>query len=162
MNDYKSLAEKEIFNLSSSAQDFFHIIYGFDQNEIITNCVNVWILKDTIQMDTTITCGPFQLYFYENLFFLDEHSKLQNYKKLTNIALETLLKRFFTLNREKNEQILIEYIRQRQIKMTWPTLTALHQSPVLVYPKLVTLYRFSLWGEKKDETETGQDETVFW
>ena len=109
MNDYKSLAEKEIFNLSSSAQDFFHIIYGFDQNEIITNCVNVWILKDTIQMDTTITCGPFQLYFYENLFFLDEHSKLQNYKKLTNIALETLLKRFFTLNREKNEQILIEY-----------------------------------------------------
>ena len=69
-------------------------------------------------MDTTITCGPFQLYFYENLFFLDEHSKLQNYKKLTNIALETLLKRFFTLNREKNEQILIKYIRQRQIKMT--------------------------------------------
>ena len=100
MNGYKSLAEKEIFNLSSSAQDFFHLIYGFDQNEIITNCVNVWILKDTIQMDTTITCGPFQLHFYENLFFLDEHSKLQNYKTLTNIALETLIRRFF-----KNEQI---------------------------------------------------------
>ena len=45
MNDHKILAEKEIFNLSSSAQDFFHIIHGFDQNEIITNCVNVWILK---------------------------------------------------------------------------------------------------------------------
>ena len=48
------------------------------------------MLEDLIQMVTTITCGPFQLYFYKNVFFPDK-SKLENYKKLTNIALETLL-----------------------------------------------------------------------
>ena len=31
MNAYKNLAEKEIFNLSSPAQDFFHLIYSFDK-----------------------------------------------------------------------------------------------------------------------------------
>ena len=41
MNGYKNLAEKEIFNLSSAAQDFFHLIYSFGKNETITNFVNV-------------------------------------------------------------------------------------------------------------------------
>ena len=41
MNGYKNLAEKEIFNLSSAAQDFFHLIYSFGKNENITNFVNV-------------------------------------------------------------------------------------------------------------------------
>ena len=53
MNGYKNLAEKEIFSL----------IYGFSKNENITNFVNVWMLEDPIQMDTAITCGPFQPYF---------------------------------------------------------------------------------------------------
>ena len=69
---------------------FFHLIYSFGKNKSITNFVNVWMLEDLIQMVTTITCGPFQLYFYKNVFFPDK-SKLENYKKLTNIALETLL-----------------------------------------------------------------------
>ena len=73
MNGYKNLAEKEIFNLSSAAQDFFHLIYSFGKNENITNFVNIWMLEDPIPMETTITCGPFQLYFYENLFFPDEN-----------------------------------------------------------------------------------------
>ena len=37
----------------------FHLIYSFDKNGNITNFVNVWMLQDPIQMDTTITCGPF-------------------------------------------------------------------------------------------------------
>ena len=53
MNGYKNLAEKEIFSL----------IYGFSKNGNITNFVNVWMLEDPIQMDTAITCGPFQPYF---------------------------------------------------------------------------------------------------
>ena len=87
-------------------------------NENITNFVNVWMLEDQIEMDTTVTCGPFQLCFYENFFFPDENSKLQHYKKLTYIAFKTLLNKTFTLGRKNNEQIINEYIRQRQIKIT--------------------------------------------
>ena len=35
-NGYKNLTGKEIFNLSSAAQDFFHLIYSFGKNENIT------------------------------------------------------------------------------------------------------------------------------
>ena len=71
-----------------------------------------------MQKPTTVTCGPFQWYFYENLFFPDEIRKLHCYKKLTNTALETLLNELFTLNPENNEQTINEYIKQRQINMT--------------------------------------------
>ena len=64
-----------------------------------------------------MTCVPFQLYFYENLFFPNENSKLHSYKKLTSIALETLLNELFTLNPEDNEQTINEYIKQQQINM---------------------------------------------
>ena len=30
---------------------------------------------------TTVTCGLFQIYFYENVFFPDNGSKIHNYKK---------------------------------------------------------------------------------
>ena len=113
MNGYKNLAEKEIFNISSTVKDFFHLIYSFGKNKYIINFVDVWMLEDPFQMEATITCGSFQLYFCENLFFPDENRKLKSYKKLTNVALETLLNELFTLDRENNEQIMNEYIRQR-------------------------------------------------
>ena len=76
------------------------------------------MLGDTIQMPKTVTCGPFHLYFYKNLFFPNENSKVHNYKKLRNSAIETLLNELFTLDRENNEQIINEYARQRHINMT--------------------------------------------
>ena len=39
-------------------------------------------------------------------------------------------------------------------------MTALRKSPILIYPKLVTLDRFSLCGEKNNKT-TKTDETLF-
>ena len=74
--------------------------------------------EDPIQKPTTVTCGSFQLYFYENLSFPDENSKLHSYKKLTNTALETLPNELFTLKPKNNEQTINEYIKQQQIKMT--------------------------------------------
>ena len=62
------------------------------------------MLEDPIQMPKTVTCRPFQIYFYKNLFFPNENSKLYTYKKLTNGALVTLLNELFTLNQEKYEQ----------------------------------------------------------
>ena len=35
MNGYKNLAEKEIFNLSIAAQDFFYLIYSFGKKKKI-------------------------------------------------------------------------------------------------------------------------------
>ena len=76
------------------------------------------MLEDAIQLSHTITCGPYQLYFYKNLFFSDKDSKLHNFKILTNAALETLLDELFSLNRESNERIINKYIEQRRIQMT--------------------------------------------
>ena len=81
MGGYDRLTEKEIHELSETAQDFFHLIHNFGRNEKITNFVNVWMLEDAIQLSHTITCGPYQIYFYKNLFFSDKDSKLHNYKK---------------------------------------------------------------------------------
>ena len=69
-------------------------------------------------MPKTVSCGTFQIYFYEDLFFLDKNSKVHSYKKLTNSAIETLLNELFTLDREENKQIINEYARQRHINMT--------------------------------------------
>ena len=76
------------------------------------------MLEDPIQKPTTVTCGPFQLYFYENLFFPDKNSKLHSYGKLTNIAIEILFNHLFTLNPENNEQTINKYIKHQQINMT--------------------------------------------
>ena len=70
------------------------------------------MLEDSIQKPATVTCGSFQLYSYENLFFPDKNKKLHSYKKLTNVALETLLNELFTLNFKDNEQTINEYIKQ--------------------------------------------------
>ena len=69
-------------------------------------------------MPKTVTCGPFQIYFYEDFFFPDENCKIQSYKKLANNAIETLLKDRFTLDRERNEKLINEYIRQKQVNIT--------------------------------------------
>ena len=67
---------------------------------------------------------------FTKTFFPEENSKLHSYKKLTDVALETLLKELITLNYDGNEKTINEYIKQQQINMTGSTLTALceHQS----------------------------------
>ena len=64
-----SSCENEIKNLSKTAQNLFHVIHIFGENEKMTNFVNVLMPQDPIQKLATVTCGPFQLPFYENPFF---------------------------------------------------------------------------------------------
>ena len=54
------------------------------------------MVEDPIQITETVTCGIFQLYFYENLFNLPTNSKIQNYKNSLN--------ELFSLNKEDNEK----------------------------------------------------------
>ena len=108
----KKLTENEIKKLSETGQDLFHLTYTFWKNENIANFVNVWMLEEPIQDPKTVTCGPFQQYFYENLFFTEENRKLLDPKNLTNAALETLLEELFALDIEQNETTINQYIRE--------------------------------------------------
>ena len=85
------------------------MIHSFGKNENITNFVNMWMLENSIKNPTTELCGPFQLYFCENLFFLTK-TATYTVPKLTNTALETLLNELFKLNPQNNEQTINKHI----------------------------------------------------
>ena len=58
----------------------------------------------------SVTCGIFQLYFYDNLFNPDKSSKIQDKAKLNEKTIETLLNELFVLdNQEQNEQTIRQY-----------------------------------------------------
>ena len=63
-----------------------------------------------------MTCGVFQIYFYDNLFNPDENSKIQNKKRLNKRTIETLLNELFVLNDQKtNEAIIRQYVNKNNI-----------------------------------------------
>ena len=121
-NAYDKLNENEHKKPLESAQDFFHLIHSFGKNEHLTNFVNIWILEDPVQMSNTVSYCIFKylfkFIFTKTFFFPYENSKTHSYKKLTNNAIVTLLNELFTLHQEINEQLMNEYIRQKQIDMT--------------------------------------------
>ena len=54
-----------------------------------------------------MTCGIFQICFYDNLFNPDENRKIQNKKRLKKRTIETLLNELFALeDTETNEATL--------------------------------------------------------
>ena len=46
---------------------------------------NLSVVEDRIQDLDSITCGIFQIYFYDNLFNPNKNCKIQNKIKLTNV-----------------------------------------------------------------------------
>ena len=48
----------------------------------------------------------------EHLLFPGNDSKIHDYKKLTNEALDTLLNEFYNLDQEQNEETINEYMKQ--------------------------------------------------
>ena len=63
-----------------------------------------------------MTCGVFQIYFYDNLFNPDENSKIQNKKRLNKRTIETLLNELFVLNDQKtNEATIRQYVNKNNI-----------------------------------------------
>ena len=115
MQDYEKLTNNNM--LTETARDFFHLLESFGKNKNIKKFANVQLIEGPIQRIETSICGPFQPCLNENLFFLDNNSKLHSYKKLTILAIETLLNKLLTLDQDKNEQIIKAYINEGQIKM---------------------------------------------
>ena len=64
----------------------------------------------------SVTCGVFQIYFYDNLFNPDENSKIKNKKRLNKRTIETLLNELFVLNdQETNEATIRQYVNKNNI-----------------------------------------------
>ena len=63
-----------------------------------------------------MTCGIFQLYFYDNLFNPIENSKIQEKATLNETTIGTLLNELFVLdNQDKNEEIIRQYANDNGI-----------------------------------------------
>ena len=75
MKACKKLSNKEIENLSNTAKDFFYFVQSFGNFLKVEDFLNIWMVEDPIQMSETVTCGIFQLYFYENMFNPKDGSK---------------------------------------------------------------------------------------
>ena len=70
----------------------------------------------TVQDLNSVTCGVFQIYFYDNLFNPDENSKIKNKKRLNKRTIETLLNELFVLNdQETNEATIRQYVNKNNI-----------------------------------------------
>ena len=83
---------------------------------MLRDFVNLWMLEDRIQDLDAVSCGIFQIYFYDNLFNSDQNSKIQNKKSLNKKTVETLLNELFILNdQEQNEAIINKHADKRNI-----------------------------------------------
>ena len=63
-----------------------------------------------------MTCGIFQIYFYDNLFNPNKNSKIQAKKRLIKRTIETLLNELFVLDeQDTNETTIRQYANENNI-----------------------------------------------
>ena len=70
----KNLTKNEINSLSETARNFFYFIQAFGIKLKLRGFVNIWMVEDRLQDLDSATCGIFQIYFYENLFNLEQQN----------------------------------------------------------------------------------------
>ena len=64
------------------------------------------------------TCGLFQFYFYNNIFYPVKNNKIQDKTKLNKRTIETLLNKLFVLNnQETNEATIRQYATDNNISI---------------------------------------------
>ena len=62
------------------------------------------MVEDRVQDLNSVTCGIFQVYFYDNFFNPDKNNKIQDKKQLNKRTIATLLNEPFALdNQDTNE-----------------------------------------------------------
>lgn len=59
----------------------------------------------------------FSSVFYNNVFKTDKNSRIQKYSKLTRKTIDMSINEIFTLDQEKNEKAIQEYIELMKIKV---------------------------------------------
>ena len=119
LNNYKNLSVGELDALSNTAANFFRFVQTFDNKLKLRNYVNIWAVEDRVQNLNSVTCRIFQLYFYNNLFDLDENSKIQDKARINKKTIESLLNKLFVLNnQEKNEDLVRQHAIDNNISVT--------------------------------------------
>ena len=98
LNACKNLTKKDLDPLSDAATNFFPFVQAFGNKLKLRDSVNTWMVEDRVQDLNSVTCGIFQIYFYDNLFNPNQNSKIQDKKRLNKRTIETLLKGPFVLN----------------------------------------------------------------
>ena len=77
------------------------------------------MLEDRVQDLNSVTCGIFQIYFYDNLLNPDEISEIWNKKRLNKSTIETLLNEIFVFDdQETNEVAIRQYANEKNITVT--------------------------------------------
>ena len=76
LNACKNLSTEELDALSNTASNLFHFIQAFGNKFKLRNFVNIWMVEDRVQDLNSVTCGIFQLYFYDNFFNPNKNSKI--------------------------------------------------------------------------------------
>ena len=72
--------------------------------------------EDRVQDLNSVTCGIFQIYFYDNLFNPNEHSKIQDKKRLNKRTIETLLNELFVINdQDTSDATIQQYANENNI-----------------------------------------------
>ena len=74
------------------------------------------MVEDRVQDLNSVTCGIFQIYFYDNLFTPDRDRKIQNKKRLHKKTVEILFNELFVLDdQEQNEATIDRYANEHNI-----------------------------------------------
>ena len=116
LNAYKNLSKEELDVLSDTNSNLFHSVQAFGNKLKLRNFVSIWKVEDKIQNFDSVTCGIFQLHFYDNLFNPDKNIKIQDKTKLNKRTIETLLNELFVLkDQETNEATIRQYAAENNI-----------------------------------------------
>ena len=102
------MPQKSKSQLTETAQHLFHLFGQFAKLKQ-SRCMNILILENRVQNLLTSDCGPFQLYFYKNLFNQDKQSKIFQHQKLTKNTLGTLLNEIFFPDVTKNQYLIKKF-----------------------------------------------------
>ena len=122
IQDDRKVIEKILFGtkqniqLQFSATIFFHFVQASGNKLKLCDFVNIWMVEDRVQDLNSMTWGIFKIYFFENLFNLNENSKIQNKKRLNKRTIETLLNELFVLDDQAtNEARIQQYANENNI-----------------------------------------------
>ena len=107
LNACKNISKKELDILSDTAPHFFHFIQAFGNKLKLREFVNIWMVDDRVQDLNSVSCGIFQIYFYNNLFDPNENSRIQDKKRLNKRTIKTLLNKLFVLHDQETIEATI-------------------------------------------------------
>ena len=114
VDKWRQLPQKTKGQLTETAQNFFHSLEQFAKLKQ-TYCMNIIILENRVQDLLSNDCGPFQLYFYKNLFDPFEKSGIVNHKNLTLKTLQTIINEIFTPQTNENQQNIKKFEEQHNL-----------------------------------------------